>query len=65
MEILSTTRPSFWVDSYSQDQSANNLFLQEPIADDMNILPRSDGTHRILLGPFSFIMADGGKLEDF
>ncbi|MGG2140559.1 IpaD/SipD/SspD family type III secretion system needle tip protein [Symbiopectobacterium sp. RP] len=65
MEILSTTRPSFRVDSYSQDQSANNLFLQEPIADEMNILPRSDGTHRTLLAPFSFIMADAGKLEGF
>lgn len=65
MEILSTTRPSFRVDSYSQDQSANHCFLQEPVADEMNISPRSDGTHRILLGPFSFIMAEGVKLEDF
>lgn len=65
MEILSTTRPSFRVDSYSQDQSANNLFLQEPNADEMNLLPCSDGRHHILLAPFSFIMADGGKREDF
>lgn len=65
MEIVSTTRPSFRVDSYSQDQSANNLFLQEPIADEMNISPRNNGMHRTLLAPLSFIMADGKKFEDY
>ncbi|MCW2477113.1 MULTISPECIES: IpaD/SipD/SspD family type III secretion system needle tip protein [unclassified Symbiopectobacterium] len=65
MEILSTTRPSFRVENYSREQSANNSLVQEPIADAMSISPRSDGAHRILLGPFSFIMADGGKLEGF
>ncbi len=65
MEILSTTRSSFRVDGYAQEQSANNCFLQAPIADEINISPRNDGMHRILLGPFSFIMADSGKLEGF
>ncbi|MCW2480421.1 IpaD/SipD/SspD family type III secretion system needle tip protein [Candidatus Symbiopectobacterium sp. NZEC135] len=65
MEILSTTRPSFRVGGYAQEQSTNDFFLQESIADEMNISPRNDGMHRILLSPFSFIMADSGKLEGF
>lgn len=63
MEILSTIRPEFRVNSHSQEQSVNDFFLQDTTAADMNISPRSDGTLRILLGPFSFIMADFGKLE--
>ncbi|MFT8209936.1 MAG: hypothetical protein ACMZI0_03675 [Symbiopectobacterium sp.] len=65
MEILSTTRPSFRVENYSREQSANNCFLQDYITDEVNTLPRSDGAHRILLRPFSFVMADGKKFDDY
>lgn len=65
MEILSTTRSSFRVDTYSKEQSANNIVLQEPNTDEMNVSPRNNGFYRTLLAPFSFINADGKKLENY
>lgn len=65
MEILSASRPSSRIDIYSKEKSTDNAIFQEPVTDEVNVLPRSDGYHRLLLRPFSSVMTDGKKIDDY
>ena len=65
MEILSISSSSSKINICSKEKSPDNAIYQEPVMDEVSKLPRSDGYYRFLLRPFSSVITDGKKIDDY